>query len=134
MIETKPNVSIKQSSEKSFAFVFFVFFLLIALYPLINKEPIYLWALITSFIILFLGLFFPNCLSLPNKLWFKFGILLGYIISPIVLTIIYILAVCTTSVFVRLLGKDLLKMKIDKNSKTYWIKREEKLGTMKNQF
>ena len=126
------NVSI--STEKSFGIVFSIVFLLVAFYPLINSEEIHLWAIILSVIFLFLAYFMPKILSIPNKFWFRFGILLQSIIAPIVMALLYFLTVLPTGIIMRLLGKDLLKLKLDKNTKSYWIERTEPMGSMKNQF
>jgi hypothetical protein len=134
MIETKSKVTVEKSSEKSFGIVFSIVFLLISLYPLLHYDFIYLWALIVSVTLLFLAFVFPKTLFLPNKLWFKFGMLLGAIVAPIVMTLVYFTAVVPTGIFIRLSGKDLLGLKLDKNSKSYWIERKETLGSMKNQF
>ena len=85
-------------------------------------------------IFLFLAFIAPNTLSLPNKLWFKFGMLLGSIIAPIVMALVYFLTVLPTGLIMRLFGKDLLNRKLDKNAKSYWIERTEQMGSMKNQF
>jgi hypothetical protein len=134
MFETDGHITTEQSSPKSFGIVFSVVFLIVALYPLTNSEDIHLWAIIASAIFLFLAYVAPNTLSLPNKLWFKFGILLGSIIAPIVMGFVYFLTVLPTGLIMRLLGKDLLKQKLDKNAKSYWIERTEPIGSMKNQF
>ena len=134
MFETDGHITTEQSSPKSFGIVFSVVFLIVALYPLTNSEDIHLWAIIASAIFLFLAYVAPNTLSLPNKLWFKFGILLGSIIAPIVMGFVYFLTVLPTGLIMRLLGKDLLKQKLDKNAKSYWIERSEPMGSMKNQF
>ena len=128
------NINNKQGSEKSFGIVFSIVFLIVALYPLINSEDIYIWALVVSSVLLLLAFLAPNVLSLPNKLWFRFGILLGSIIAPIVLTLVYFVTVLPIGLIMRLLGKDLLKQKLDKNAKSYWIERSEPVGSMKNQF
>jgi hypothetical protein len=132
--ESTSYIPAEQSSPKSFGVVFSIVFLIIALYPLISSEGIRAWALIVSAVFLLLAYVAPNVLSLPNKLWFKFGILLGSIIAPIVMTLVYILTVLPTGLIMRLLGKDLLKQKLDKNAKSYWIERREPMGSMKNQF
>ena len=134
MFETDGHITTEQSSPKSFGIVFSVVFLIVALYPLTNSEDIHLWAIIASAIFLFLAYVAPNTLSLPNKLWFKFGILLGSIIAPIVMGFVYFLTVLPTGLIMRLLGKDLLKQKLDKNAKSYWIERNEPMSSMKNQF
>jgi len=134
MSESSSNIPLEQSSPKSFGVVFSMVFLIIALYPLKNSEDIHLWALIISAVFLLLGFAVPKVLALPNKLWFKFGILLGSIIAPVVMALVYLIAVLPTGLIMRLLGKDLLKQKLDANIKSYWIKREEPIGSMKNQF
>ena len=122
------------NSEKSFGVVFSIVFLIIALYPITNSEDIHLWAIIISAVFLLLAFVAPQVLELPNKLWFKFGILLGSIIAPVVMALVYFITVVPTGLIMRLLGKDLLKQKLDKNAKSYWIKRSEPIGSMKNQF
>ena len=122
------------SSEKSFGIVFSIVFLIVALYPLIGSESMRVWALAISAVFLLLALMAPNTLSLPNKLWFKFGILLGSIIAPIVMALVYFLTVLPTGLIMRFLGRDLLRQKLDKNVKSYWIERSDSMGSMKNQF
>ena len=134
MVEHNSQMASNQSSEKSFGIVFSIVFLIVALYPLSNSEDIRLWALIVSAVFLLLAFVVPNVLSLANKLWFKFGILLGSIIAPIVMALVYFLTVLPTGLIMRLLGKDLLKQKLDKSSESYWIERNEPMGSMKNQF
>ena len=124
---------IKVSSNKSFGIVFSIFFLLISVYPLLNNDPIYYWSLFVSFIFLVLGLMNSKILSPLNLLWFKFGILLGKIVSPVVMGIIFFLVVTPIGLVMRLLGKDLLNLKYN-NNKSYWIKKNGPKSKMKNQF
>ena len=134
MSEISGHVSTEQSTEKSFGVVFSVVFLIVALYPLTNSESLRIWALIVSIIFFLLVFLAPKILVLPNKLWFKFGLLLGSIVAPIVMAFVYLVTVLPTGLIMRILGKDLLKQKLDQNAKSYWIKRSEPMGTMKNQF
>jgi len=134
MSESTGHIPTEQSSPKSFGIVFSIVFLIVALYPLANSEDLRIWALIVSAIFLLLAFVAPNVLSLPNKLWYKFGILLGSIIAPIVMALVYFLTVLPMGLVMRLLGKDLLRQKLDKNAKSYWIDRTEPVGSMKNQF
>ena len=134
MSESTGHIPTEQSSPKSFGIVFSIVFLIVALYPLANSEDLRIWALIVSAIFLLLAFVAPNVLSLPNKFWFKFGILLGSIIAPIVMALVYFLTVLPMGLVMRLLGKDLLRQKLDKNAKSYWIDRTEPVGSMKNQF
>jgi len=85
-------------------------------------------------IFLILGYWAPKMLTIPNKLWFKFGILIGHVVTPILMALIYFLAVLPTGLIMRILGKDLLKTRLDKKAESYWIIRDEKMGPMKNQF
>ena len=134
MTETSGHVSTEQSSEKSFGVVFSIVFLIVSLYPLINSEGLRIWALVVSTIFFLLAFVAPKVFVLPNKLWFKFGLLLGSIIAPIVMAMVYFITVLPTGIPMRLLGKDLLKQKLDNNAKSYWIERKEPMGSMKNQF
>jgi Mg2+/Co2+ transporter CorB len=134
MPESTSHIPTEQSSPKSFGIVFSIVFLIVALYPLVNSEGLRIWALIVSVVFLLLAFVTPKVLTLPNKLWFKFGMLLGSIIAPIVMALVYFVTVLPTGLIMRLLGKDLLKQKLDKNAKSYWIERSEPMGSMKNQF
>mgnify|MGYP001464439047 FL=1 len=124
---------VKISSNRSFGIVFFIVFLLIALYPLIHSEEIKFWSIIISLIFLVLGLLNSKILAPLNKLWFKFGIFLGKIISPLIMGIIFFLVVTPIGILMRLLGKDLLNLKHNKN-KSYWIDKTGPKSKMRNQF
>ena len=124
---------VKLGSNRSFGVVFFVVFLLIALYPLINSQDIRLWSLIISIIFLVLGLANSKILTPLNKVWFKFGIFLGKIISPIIMGIIFFLVVTPIGLLMRALGKDVLNLKYNDN-KSYWIEKSGPKSKMKNQF
>ena len=123
---------IKIGSNRSFGIVFFVVFLLIALYPLINSGEIRIWSVLISLIFLILGLFNSKILAPLNNLWFKFGIFLGNFISPIVMGFVFFLVVTPTGLIMRLFGKDILRLK--KNKITYWINKDRDDSSMKNQF
>ena len=124
---------IRLSSNRSFGIVFFIVFLIIAIYPLLNEGEIRLWLLIISIIFLILGLLNSIFLTPLNKIWFKFGILLGKIISPLVMVIIFFLVVTPTGILMRILKKDLLNLKFNKKT-TYWIEKIDPKSKMKNQF
>ena len=124
---------IKIGSNRSFGIVFFVVFLIIAIYPLTYSGDVRLWSVIISIIFLFLGVLNSKILTPLNKLWFKLGIFLGKIISPIIMGIIFFLVVTPTGLIMRLLGKDLLNLKFNKN-KSYWIEKKGPKSKMKNQF
>jgi len=127
------NSKIKISSNKSFGIVFFTVFLIIAIWPLLNGNDIRYWSLIISIVFLILGILNSKILTPLNKTWFKIGILLGNVISPIIMSIIFFLVVTPTSFIMKILGKDLLNLK--KNTKnSYWITKQNKNSRMKNQF
>ena len=124
---------IKTSSNKSFGIVFFIVFLIIALYPLIKDGDIRLWSLIVSLIFLILGLTNSIILTPLNRLWFKFGVFLGKIVSPIVLGTIFFLIVTPTGLLLRLFGKDVINLKYNNNN-SYWIEKTGPKSNMKDQF
>ena len=124
---------IKISSNRSFGVVFFIVFLLIALYPLLNNNEVRLWSLIISALFLILGILNSKILSPLNKIWFKFGLILGKIISPIIMGIIFFLVVTPIGFIMKLLGKDLINLKFN-NKKSYWIEKSGPKSKMKNQF
>ena len=127
------NSKIKIGSNKSFGIVFFTVFLIIAIWPLLNGYEIRYWSLIISIVFLLLGILNSKILTPLNKIWFKIGILLGNVISPIVMSIIFFLVVTPTSFIMKILGKDLLNLK--KNTKnSYWITKQNQNSRMKNQF
>ena len=123
-----------QSSNKSFGLLFFVFFLILALWPLKNGNNLNLLFITISGIFLILGLINSKLLSPLNKLWIKFGEILGMIIAPIVMALVYFVILTPLSFIVRIFGKDLLRLKFFKEKESYWIKRKKKLGPMRKQF
>ena len=127
------NNQVKISSNRSFGIVFFVIFLIIAIFPLLKSNEIKYWSLIISIIFLFLGIINSSILTPLNKIWFKFGMLLGNIVSPIVMGLIFFVIVTPTSLIMRLIGKDLLNLKKN-NKNTYWIEKSQQKSNMKNQF
>ena len=124
---------IKISSNKNFGIVFFIFFLIISLYPLLNDNHLRIWSLIIALIFLILGLMNSRILTPLNKIWFRFGLLLGQLISPIIMGFIFFIVVTPIGLLMRILRKDLLGLKFNKNN-SYWIKRKEPKSLMKNQF
>ena len=127
------NEKIQISSNRSFGIVFFALFLLIAIYPLINNGDVRIWSIIISLIFLILGLINSKILTPLNLLWFKFGVFLGKIVSPIILGIIFFLVVTPTGILMRAFKKDLLNLKFNLN-KSYWIEKKGPKSKMKNQF
>ena len=123
----------KLPSNKNFGIVFFVFFLIVAIYPLINNSEIRIWSIILALIFLMLGLINSQLLTPLNKAWFKFGIFLGKLVSPFVMGIIFFIVVTPIGFLMKILKKDLLNLKFNKDN-SYWIKKTEPKSKMKNQF
>ena len=124
---------IKLPTNKNFGIVFFIIFLLIALWPLLNENEIRIWSLVISLIFLILGLMNSIYLTPLNRIWYKFGIFLGGFIAPIVMALVFFIVVTPTGFLMRLLGKDILNLKKN-NSQSYWIKKDSSKSKMKNQF
>ena len=127
------NSNIKVSSNRSFGIVFFIFFLIIGLYPLINSGEIRIWFILISLVFLILGLLNSSLLSPLNLLWFKLGIFLGKIVSPLIMGIIYFLVVTPIGLIMKIIKKDMLNLKFN-SKKSYWIKKSGSKNNMKKQF
>ena len=125
---------IKVSSNRNFGLVFFVVFLIISLWPLLDGGQLKIWSLFFSLFFLVLGLMNSKLLTPLNLLWTKFGILLGNVFAPIVMSFIFFLVVTPIGLLMRMMGKDLLRTKYNKSGKSYWIKREKRITKMNQQF
>jgi len=125
---------IKMNSNRNFGLVFFIIFLILGLWPITNGEEIRIWLILLAFIFLILGIMESKLLSPLNRLWFKFGIMLGAIVAPIVMGAIFFIVVTPIGIVMSIIGKDLLNKKHDKKKETYWIKRIKPTGSMKRQF
>ena len=124
---------IKISTNKSFGIVFFFVFIIIGLFPALSGGNVRLWSIVISVIFLILGLLNSKILSPLNKLWFRFGIILGRVVSPLVMGFVFFLVVTPIGFIMRVLGKDLLNLKFNRN-KSYWIEKTGPKSKMKNQF
>ena len=125
---------IKISSNRNFGLVFFIIFLIVSLWPLTYGGSIRIWLVIISMVFLILGLMNSKLLTPLNKLWVKFGMILGTIVAPIIMGVVFFLVVTPIGLVMRIMGKDLLNKKYDKKKKTYWISRYKNMGSMKKQF
>lgn len=131
------NEEVRGSSDRMFGFVFAVFFLIVALFPLLSGGPPRRWGLIVSFLFAAIALIVPAILAPLNKLWMRFGWLLHKLVNPIVLGVLFYAVVMPTSILMRLFGKDPLRLNLDPSAKSYWIKRDPpspQPDSMKNQF
>ena len=124
----------KQNNNRGFGILFFIVFFIISLWPLLKGGDLKEWSLILALIFLILGILNSSVLSPLKRLWIKFGELLGKIISPIVLAIVFFIIITPIGLLMKIFGKDLLNLKYKKEYNSYWIKRTKDLGSMKNQF
>ncbi|WP_099340532.1 SxtJ family membrane protein [Candidatus Fonsibacter ubiquis] len=128
----KNLVNIKPKDNITFGILFLIFFLIIGLYPLKSGGVIRIWSLILSLIFLIITIIRPNLFTFLNRLWIKFGMLLGKIISPIVMSLVFFFVVTLIGILVRILKKDVMGLK--RGAPSYWINREDKIQSMKKQF
>lgn len=137
MSEQRGHHEAKMGSERSFGVVFSIVFTIIGALPLLKGGELRLWSLLVAAVFLGLGLIAPGILRPLNILWFRFGLLLGRIIAPIVISLLFFIAVTPTALIMRLLRKDVLSLRFDRTAKSYWIgrsKTDNPMGSMKNQF
>ena len=135
--ELKSNIKINRSSEKNFGIVFSIIFLIISFYlnnyTTVDKNYVYV-LIFLSFLFLILAFFFSKVLYYPNFVWFKFGMFLSMIISPIIMFLVFCIAFVLFGLIIRLFKGNLLQTRFENNKKTYWEKREHEIQDMKNQF
>ena len=125
--------NIKISSNKSFGIVFFLFFLIVSLYPLLKNQEIRYWSFFLSLLFLILGILNSKILTPLNKIWFEFGIFLGKIVSPLLMGAVFFFVVTPIGIIMKLLKRDLLNLRFNQNQ-SYWIDKNEPKSKMKNQF
>lgn len=123
----------KNENNKSFGILFFIVFLIIAIWPVLSSEVVRIWAAVISVVFLILGIINSKILTPLKKGWIKLGEVLGRVIAPIVMGLIYFIIITPIGILMRLIGKDLLNIKFNKD-KSYWIKRAKNVKTMKRQF
>ena len=134
MFESNRHLEMQSGSEKSFGIVFSIVFFIIGLYPLVDGQGMRLWSVGIAIIFVIVSYSRPKVLSVPNRLWLRLGMILGAVVSPVVMALVYFLTVVPIGMFMKVLGKDLLRKKLDKNANSYWIKRDQAVGSMKYQF
>ena len=128
----KNFINIKNKDNITFGILFFIFFLIVGLYPLISNGPIRIFSVIVSLAFLIITIIKPNLFTFLNKLWVKFGFLLGKIISPIIMGLVFFFVVTPIGILIRIFNKDVMGLK--RGASSYWINREDKLQSMKKQF
>ena len=134
----KKNFSISKNNNITFGILFFIFFFIIGFYPAIagEKTDIKVWSIFLSLLFLIITIIKPNLFTFPNRLWIQFGILLGKIISPIIMFLVFFLIVTPTGNLIRIFGKDAMRLKKTSNNNvnSYWINRVDKFQSMREQF
>ena len=128
----KKEIKINKKNNITFGILFFIFFLIIGLYPLISIGVIRIWSVILSLVFLIITIIRPNLFTFLNRLWIQFGFFLGKIISPIVMGLVFFFVVTPIGMLVRILKKDVMGLK--RGTSSYWINRKDKLQSMKKQF
>ena len=134
MEELKLYKAEKQISEKNFGYTFGIIFLILGLYPLLNLQSPNLYLIGLSFALSLTAFYFPSLLKIPTSLWQKLSIFLSKFISPIILSLVYIITLLPINLLLRLFFIDIINKNIDKKKKSYWIRRKTKINDMKNQF
>ena len=137
MTEFKENTEVKIGSERNFGMVFAFVFTIIGLFPLLHGNPPRLWGFGVAGVFFVLGLFIPRVLRPLNRAWFAFGMLLGRIIAPIVMSLVFLITVIPTGLMLRIFGKDPMRRKLQPEAQSYWQDRDEEtdpMRSMKNQF
>jgi len=128
---------VKVGSERGFGFVFAAVFSIVALWPLLSGGPVRLWALIAAAGFAAAAALMPRALRPLNLLWFRFGMLLHKVVTPLVMGLIFYATVTPTAALMRLFGKDPLRLRFDRSAKSYWIERVPPgpaPDTMRHQF
>ena len=128
----KNSINIKNKDNITFGVLFFILFLIIGIYPLKSSGVIRIWSVVLSSLFLIITIIRPNLFTFLNRLWIQFGILLGKIISPVVMGLVFFFVVTPIGILVRILKKDVMGLK--RGASSYWINREDKVQSMKKQF
>ena len=128
----KQEIKINKKNNITFGILFFIFFFIIGLYPLVSVGVIRIWSVVLSLVFLIITIIRPNLFTFLNRSWIQFGIFLGKIISPIVMGLVFFFVVTPIGILVRILKKDVMGLK--RGASSYWISREDKLQSMKKQF
>ena len=128
----KKEIKINKKDNITFGIFFFIFFLIVGLYPLVSVEVIRIWSVVLSLIFLIITIIRPNLFTFLNRSWIQFGTFLGKIISPIVMGFVFFFVVTPIGILVRILKKDVMGLK--RGASSYWINRDDKFQSMKKQF
>lgn len=125
------------SSDRAFGLVFAAMFAIVAGWPLVHGEGPRWWAVAIAATIGLIAVVAPALLAGPNRLWTAFGLLLGRVVRPIALGIVFYAVMTPVGLLMRIGGKDPLRLKRDPSLPSYWIAREPPgppPDSMSNQF
>lgn len=128
---------IEGSSNRALGLTFGVVFLIVGLYPWLFGDAVRAWSIALSVAFVLTAFVVPRLLGPLNMLWTRFGLLLHRIVSPIVLGIMFFVVVTPIGLLMRSLGKDLLRLRMEREAPTYWLERKPpgpKPDTLSNQF
>ena len=128
---------VPRASERSFGILFAVVFTAIALWPILGGASIRWWAIYIAVIFASLALAQPRVLKPLNSAWLALGRVLHRVVSPVILALVFVTTVIPTGIFLRLTGRDPLRLKMDRKASTYWQQRDPAgppPGSLKNQF
>lgn len=128
------SANVKMGSERSFGLVFAGVFGVVAVLPLMHGYPVRLWALPVAALFLAVALIRPALLAPLNRLWFRFGLALGRVMTPVMMGVLFVVAVIPTALLMKLLRKDPMQRRLLPEAATYWERREQQPGPMREQF
>ena len=134
MLDNQQHTKIRMGSERNFGYIFCLVIAALAFWPLTAGGGVSVWLLLLALAIGIIATLVPRVLRPLNQLWFRLGLLLGVIISPVAMAVVFYLVITPIGLIMRAAGKDLLRQKIDKQADNYWIERKITIGSMKNQF
>jgi len=117
----------RMGSDRNFGIIFAAFFVVLALWPIIRSDPIRVWSLVVAGLFFGAAIFSPRMLSVPNRLWFRFGLLLGKVLTPIIIGALFLAAILPVAIVLRLFRKDIIRLRSDPSLKSYWISKPSAL-------
>lgn len=133
MNDSKQNSQIEIGSEKNFGIVFSIFFAILFFYSLVDNDSPNVVALLLATIFILLAFIAPSIFKYPNIIWNTFGILIGKLVTPIFMMVIFLVIIIPFAVAFKIIGRDIMNIKFKKKN-SYWIIRKDKPQSMKLQF
>jgi hypothetical protein len=128
---------VKGGTDRGFGLVFAGFFALVSVLSVWKGGVGWHWMAPLAAVFLIAAYTVPRVLAPLNKLWTKLGLLIYKVMNPIVLGLLFFVTIMPIGLLMRVFGKDFLRMKIDRNAKSYWIERKPPgppPQSMRNQF